>query len=99
MTRQPDRLPTGTRRRALALVERSLPNPDLEPTPEKRDRRKRANSRAVLYARHDELSDSLIRIRERVDELPDGCVVDIADDEDVRSIRHHIEELRATLAR
>jgi hypothetical protein len=99
MSRLPDRLPTGTRHRAIALVERSLPNPALEPTAEKRRRRAQANDRAVLYARQDELSDSLIRIAEKVDELPDGVVVDLVDDEDAQSIRYHVDQLRQTLAR
>jgi hypothetical protein len=99
MTRQPDRLPTGTRLRAIALVERSLPNPELEPTPERRERRRMANDRAVLYARQEELSDSLIRVAEQIDSLPDGVVVDLMDEDDAQSVRYHVEQLREALAR
>lgn len=96
---KPARLPTGTRHRAIALVERSLPNPDIEPTAERREKRRQANARAVLYARQDELSDSLIRIAEKIEELPDGVVVDLVDEKDARSVRHHVEQLREALVR
>lgn len=99
MSRLPTRLPTGTRHRAIALVERSLPKPEIEPTEELRERRRRANDRAVLYARQDELSDSMIRVAEAIDALPDGVVVDLIDEEDAKSVRHHVEQLREVMGR
>jgi hypothetical protein len=99
MTRQPIRLPTGTRLRAIALVERSLPNPDIEPTAEGRERRRAANTRAVAYAVHDEVSDSLIRAVEAIESMPDGVVVDLSNPADELSVKHHVDQLREALAR
>jgi hypothetical protein len=95
MARQYVRLPTDARNRAIALVERSLPNPDIEPTPQARERRKAANDRAVLYAVQDELSDSLIRLAEKVDDMDGACIE--VDEEADKSIRHHIGMLEDVL--
>lgn len=95
----PARLPTNPRLRAIALVERSLPNPQIEPTPEAQERRTQANQRAVLYAKQDEVGDSMMRLRDDIEGLDDGVVVDMSDPDDSRSVRHHLAELQDHLGK
>jgi hypothetical protein len=77
------RLPAEPRARALELVRRSLPNPQLQrmvlPADVEAEIQEMRNQRAEVYAALDDSSDRILTLREDIDRS--GVVVDVVDDE------------------
>lgn len=86
------RLPTHPHDRAIALIRESMPSRDYREYPEPAARvfRASARERAVCYAALEEVTDSWSRVAEEI-ESSDGVVVDLTDDEDAKSVVHHLE--------
>ena len=91
MTAAIKRLPVDPHDRAVALVRDSMPKRDYRdfPEPVAEVLRKRANTGAMYYAALEEVTDRAARLAEDIDSS-DGVVVDVSDDADARSLRHHL---------
>lgn len=85
------RLPTHPHDRAVTLVKDSMPKRDYRdfPEPVAEVLRERAITGAVHYAELESVTDMAARLAEDIDSS-DGVVVDVSDDADAHSLRHHL---------